>query len=432
MQDAGEPDVSEFSPLLTRCLEFDDSHTLGAYRRQEGYEALRRALECTPDQVAETVKQAKLRGRGGAGFPTGVKWSFMPKEVKTPHCLVCNADESEPGTFKDRLIIERNPHLLLEGCLIAAYAIRAEVVYLYLRGEFPDGWRIVRKAVAEAEKAGFIGANILGSPFTCRVIPMRGAGAYICGEETALLDSIEGKRGYPRMKPPFPALFGVHGHPTTVNNVETLSCVPLILLRGAEWFRSIGKEGCPGPKLYCVSGMVKRPGVYELPMGIPLRRLIEDHAGGLREGRRLNAVIPGGVSAPPLLPTEIDIDMDFDSLAKAGTMLGSAGVIVIDDSVCMVRVLENILRFFAHESCGQCTPCREGVPWLSRIISRIEAGRGDPADLGIMEEICANMRGHTICLLADAAAMPTQRILQKWRPLLEEHIKQGKCSHTWN
>ncbi|RMF71913.1 MAG: NADH oxidoreductase (quinone) subunit F [Acidobacteria bacterium] len=421
--------------VLTRNIGIEDSWTLRVYRSRGGYKALEQALDTEPDALIDAVKASGLRGRGGAGFPTGVKWSFMPKQPtpERPNYLICNADESEPGTFKDRLIIEQDPHQLVEGCLVAAWAIRASKVFIYIRGEYVHGARRLEQAVAEAREANLCGRNILGKGFDCDVVVHRGAGAYICGEETALMDSLEGGRGNPRLKPPFPAQAGLYGHPTTINNVETLSCVPLIVERGAEWFASIGTdERNTGPKLYCLSGHVKRPGVYEAPIGIPLLELIEEFGGGmLRDDRPLKAVIPGGSSVPVLTAEECrDLPMDFDSLAKRGTMLGSAGVMVMDSSTDMVQVMERIAHFYAHESCGQCTPCREGTGWLEKIIRRIRSGRGSLDDLATLESAAGHMRGTTICPLADAAAMPCQSFLAKFRHEFEHYIKTGRAAVT--
>jgi NADH-quinone oxidoreductase subunit F len=373
------------------------------------------------------VKTSNLRGRGGAGFPTGMKWSFLPKQSEKPVYLAVNADESEPGTFKDREIIEDDPHQLLEGIIITSYAIRCHTAYIYIRGEFERGVRVLEKAIAEAGAAGFLGKNILGIGFDLEVWVHRGAGAYICGEETGLIESLEGKRAYPRIKPPFPATHGLFGSPTIVNNVETLACVPHIVRRGADWFRSIGPEKSPGPKLFCVSGHVERPGTYELPMGTPLREIVYTHAGGIPNGRTLKAVIPGGASMPVFTPEEIDVPMDMDSVQKAGSFLGSAGVIVMDDTVCMVWALMVLERFFHHESCGQCTPCREGTGWLHRVLVALEEGRAAPRDVDLLLNIAGNMMGTTICALSDAAAMPARAFVTKYRPEFEQHAELGRC-----
>ncbi len=415
--------------ILTRNVGIEGSRSLAVYEERGGYGNLRKALKMDPDAVTEEVKKSGLRGRGGAGFPTGVKWGFMPKDSPESY-LVVNADESEPGTFKDRLLMEEDPHLVLEGSLISAYAIRARVAFVYIRGEFVEPCRIMQAAIDEARAKGYVGKNILGSGFDCDVIMHRGAGAYICGEETALMDSLEGKRGYPRLKPPFPAQYGVYGCPTTINNVETLSNVPFIVERGADWYLGIGRERNTGPKLFCMSGHVKRPGVYEAPLGTELMELIDGMAGGiLDEGRKLKAVVPGGASAPVLTAEECrDLPMDFDSVMARKSMLGSAGVVVMDDSVCMVRALERILAFFAHESCGQCTPCRVGSDWIYRIARRIEAGGGQEGDCETLLDVCDNMIGKTICPFADAAAMPARSFVVKFRHEFDEHIRSGRCT----
>jgi NADH-quinone oxidoreductase subunit F len=380
--------------------------------------------------VTDEVKKSGLRGRGGAGFPTGLKWTFMPKEVgKKPHYLLCNADESEPGTFKDRLLMERDPHLLLEGCLISSYAIRASVCFIYVRGEYVRSIRILERAMAEAYAKGYAGRNILGSGWSCELVLHPGAGAYICGEETAMMTSLEGNRGYPRLKPPFPAQAGLWGCPTTINNVETLANVPFIVERGADWFLSIGKAPKnSGPKLYSLSGHVKRPGNYEAPMGLPLHELIYDLGGGmLRDDRPLKAVIPGGSSVPVLRADECEVDLDFDSLAAKGTMLGSAGVMVMDSGTCMVNALRRISHFYAHESCGQCTPCREGCGWMERILNRLEKGQGLAADIALLDDIGGQIIGNTICALGDAAAMPVQSFVRKFRDEFQYHVDRKAC-----
>ncbi len=416
--------------ILTRNVEKRNSETLAVYEAGGGYEALRKALrDLTPDEVTEQVKKSGLRGRGGAGFPTGTKWSFMPKEPKKPSYLVCNADESEPGTFKDRLLMEKDPHLLLEGCMISSYAIRASACFVYVRGEYVHATRILEQAVAEAYAKGYAGKDVLGSGWNCELVLHVGAGAYICGEETALMTSLEGDRGYPRLKPPFPAQAGLWGCPTTINNVETLANVPFIIERGADWYLSIGKPPRnTGPKLYCLSGHVKRPGVYETPLGLPLRELIDELGGGMLHGDRpLKAVIPGGSSVPVLTAAECDVDLDFDSLAAAGTMLGSAGIMVMDSSTCMVKAIERIAHFYAHESCGQCTPCREGCGWMERVLGRIENGRGRTADLDLLESIASNLLGTTICPLGDAAAMPVASFVKKFSDEFRHHVDRGSC-----
>lgn len=418
------------SKILLRFEEVEvDLKDIDAYLADGGYRAVRRAVgEMSPVEVMAEVKDSGLRGRGGAGFPAGLKWGFVPRDTGAPVYLLCNADESEPGTFKDRAIIENDPHQLLEGIIIASYAIGCTDAYIYIRGEFAEGGRILERAIAEAYERGFLGEDLCGSGTEINVHLHLGAGAYICGEETGLIESLEGKRAYPRIKPPFPAVHGLFGCPTIVNNVETLACVRHIIERGAAWFRSIGPESGPGPKLYCVSGHVARPGVYELPMGVSLREIIYEHAGGVPGGRRLKAVIPGGSSVPVLAADEIDVAMDFDSVAEAGSMLGSAGIIVMDETTCMVTALRTIAKFYHHESCGQCSPCREGTGWLEKILARIDDGDGADGDLELLDNVAAGMLGTTICVLSDAAAMPVRSFISKFRPEFEAHIRQGQCT----
>ena len=413
-----------FEKVLLARIHKPDSATLASYVDDGGYQGLAKAVKMTPEEVSETVKAAGLRGRGGAGFPAGVKWTFMPKEVKKPHYLINNADESEPGTFKDRLLMEKDPHLVLEGTLIAAYAIRASKAFIYIRGEYVHAARVLEKAIGEARARGYIGSDILGSGWACEVILHRGAGAYICGEETALMTSLEGGKGFPRLKPPFPAQAGLWGCPTTINNVETLSCTPFILNRGPEWFAGIGRERNTGPKLYCMSGHVKKPGIYETAMGVTLRELIYEHAGGmLHDDRPLKGVVPGGASSAVLSADEVDVMMDFDGVAAAGSMLGSAAVMVMDASVCMVKVLFINCRFFAHESCGQCTPCRVGCDWLEKIVGRIENGQGRMEDLELLKDVASRIGGQTICPLGEAVAGPVPSYVDKFRDDFLHHIE---------
>jgi len=415
--------------VLTKRFEISGYRgTIEEYLATGGYQAIPRALkEHSPESLIDLVRRSGLRGRGGAGFPTGVKWGFVPKDPTLTKYLVCNADESEPGTFKDRDLITRDPHQLLEGIILASYAIGCRTAYIYLRGEFVAGAVIMEQAIQDAAAHGFLGNNILGSGFTLEIHLHRGAGAYICGEETALLESLEGKRGLPRLKPPFPASAGLYRLPTVVNNVETLCNLPHIVLRGAEWFSSIGSPKSTGNRIFSVSGHVRRPGNYELPMDVPMRELIFQHAGGMRGDRRLKAVIPGGSSVPVLTEQHLDTRMDFESLAKAGSMAGSGGVIVMDDSTCMVRAGEIVARFYHHESCGQCTQCREGTAWLHKTLRRIEAGRGRKVDLDLLMDICDNMKGKTICPLSDAAAMPIESYLKYFGDEFEQHIVERAC-----
>jgi NADH-quinone oxidoreductase subunit F len=416
--------------ILFRNVWKKNSQALASYQAGGGYASLQKHLSMKPEDIIETVKRSNLRGRGGAGFPTGLKWSFLPKDNPKPRYLCVNADESEPGTYKDRVIIEQDPHQLIEGTVVSCHAIRARTAYIYIRGEFHEGADILETALQEARAAGYLGRNILGTGVDVEVHVHRGAGAYECGEETALLESLEGKRGQPRMKPPFPANVGLYGCPTIVNNVETLICVPLILERGAEWFAGYGVEKNGGPKLYSISGHVKRPGSYEAPMGrITLRELIygDGYAQGIREGRRLKAVVPGGSSTPVLTADEIDIGMDFESLAKAGSMLGSAGTIVMDDSTCMVWAARNLTYFYKHESCGKCSPCREGTGWLLRLLTQIEEGQATEKDLDTVWRVTDAIAGKTLCPFGDAAVAPPQSTLKKFREEFEYHVREKQC-----
>ncbi len=402
---------------------------LESYFSQGGYKPLKKALALKPAEIIEEVKKSGLRGRGGAGFPTGLKWSFIPKDAEGPRYLVCNADESEPGTFKDRELILKNPHALLEGMAIAGYAIGAAHGYIYIRGEFAAEADLLEKAVAAARAKGFIGRNILGSGFNFELFVHRGAGAYICGEETALLESIEGFKGQPRLKPPFPAVKGLFGSPTVINNVETLAAVPAIIDKGAAWYAAIGTPKSPGTKLFCVSGPVNRPGVYELPLGTPFRDLLEKNCGGMKEGKKLKAVIPGGSSVPVLTAEEVwGVKLDYEAIALAGSMLGSGGVIIIDESQCMVKLLGVLARFYHHESCGQCTPCREGCGWIEKLVSRLEEGKGSPADIDTLYSVAEGMTGRTICPLADAMAMPVMSFVKKFRGEFEAHAAGKTCA----
>lgn len=404
-----------------------DSHKIESYIQRGGYQALPKALNMEPDDIIDLIKRAGLRGRGGAGFPTGIKWGFIQRDSKKPIYLCCNADESEPGSFKDREIIEQDPHQMLEGIIIGCYAINSHKSYIYIRGEMPYGASVLECALEEAYENHYLGKNILNSGFDLDVVVFRGAGAYICGEETGLLESIEGKNGEPRPKPPFPAQIGLFGCPTIVNNVETLAFVPHIINRGAEWFSEIGTPKNTGTKIYGLCGQVNNPGLYELPLGIPLRELIDEYGGGVPGGRKVKAVSPGGSSAPLLSADELDIKMDFDSLSEVGSMLGTAGVTVIDDATCMVRVAQNLAHFYRDESCGQCVQCREGTWWLEKMLTMIEEGRGKMEYIDTLLDACSQMRGTTICALADGCAMPVESIVKKFRHEFEEHIKLGKC-----
>ncbi|MEF9426371.1 MAG: NADH-quinone oxidoreductase subunit NuoF, partial [Candidatus Mariimomonas ferrooxydans] len=379
------------------------------------------------EDIIKEIKKSGLRGRGGAGFPTAMKWGFATADPKFPKYLICNADEGEPGTFKDRSILERNPHLLIEGMIISAYALRAEYGYIYLRGEYPHAKDVLENAIKQANKQNYLGSNILGKNVRFQLSVYQGAGAYICGEETALIESLEGKKGQPRSKPPFPVNVGVWNMPTIVNNVETLSNVPYIIDAGGEVYAKIGSKDCPGPKLYCVSGCVERPGVYELPMGTNLKDIIYGHAGGIKNGKKLKAVFPGGISTPVLPADKIDCAMDFVSMPRAGSMLGSGAVIVMDDSVCMVKVAHRALKFFEHESCGKCVPCREGTGWLRKIIERIENGKGRKEDLELLPEVAEIIYGRTFCPLGDSAAGTVMSMIKHFRNEFEEHIEDKNC-----
>ncbi|WP_206202152.1 NADH-quinone oxidoreductase subunit NuoF [Tepidiphilus succinatimandens] len=415
--------------LILKGLDGDRTWRLKDYEARGGYSALRRLLaeNVPPEQVIQEVKASGLRGRGGAGFPTGLKWSFMPRQFPGEKYVVCNSDEGEPGTFKDRDILRYNPHAVIEGMIIAGYAMGCRRGYNYIHGEIFEVYLRFEEALEEARAAGYLGENILGSDFSFDLYAHHGYGAYICGEETALLESIEGKKGQPRFKPPFPASFGLYGKPTTINNTETFASVPFILQMGGEAFLNLGKPNNGGTKIFSVSGHVNRPGNYEVPLGTPFAELLE-MAGGVRGGRKLKAVIPGGSSAP-VLPAEIMMQctMDYDSIAKAGSMLGSGAVIVMDETTCMVKALERLSYFYFEESCGQCTPCREGTGWLYRVVHRIEHGQGRPEDLALLESVTGNIMGRTICALGDAASMPVQSFIKHFRSEFEHHIEHKQC-----
>lgn len=412
-----------------RNLGLDNSWTLDAYRSAGGYQVLEKILKekITPDEIIAELKTSALRGRGGAGFPTGLKWSFMPRNVPGQKYIVCNSDEGEPGTCKDRDILRYNPHQLIEGMIIAGYTIGASVGYNYIRGEFWEPYERFDAALEEARAAGYLGRNILGSTFSFDAHAHLGAGAYVCGEETALIESIEGKKGQPRFKPPFPANYGLYGCPTTINNTESLSSVPVILRNGGQWFLDLGKPNNGGNKIFCISGHVNKPGNYEVPMGTPFAELLE-MAGGVRSGHTLKAVIPGG-SSTPVLPAAVamQMDMDYDSIAKAGSMLGAGSVIVMDETTCMVKVLARLSHFYYEESCGQCTPCREGTGWLARVLHRIEHGEGTQGDLEKLMDVAKRIEGKTICALGDAAAMPVKSFLTHFRDEFQYHIDHKKC-----
>ena len=415
--------------VLTSRFGIPNSASIDLYLAHGGYQGLKKALTMKPEDVINEVKKSSLRGRGGAGFNAGMKWSFVPKQTSKPKYVVCNADESEPGTCKDRVLMEYDPHQLIEGIVIAGYAIQSHQGYIYVRGEYRYLMEIVDRAIKDAYARGYLGKNILGSGFDFDLCTHTGAGAYECGEETALLNSLEGLRGYPRVKPPFPALVGLYGCPTIINNVETLSNVSHIILKGGDWYAKLGTPNNGGTRLFALSGHIERPGIYELPMGFPLRRMIDEVGGGVWRGKKLKCVIPGGSSCPVLTADEVDVPMDFDSLAKIGSMLGSGGVVVLDEDTCMVKAAWRIMKFYAHESCGWCIPCREGTAWLKTLLERFHGGAGLPEDPDTALDISYNILGKTLCPLGDAAAMPTISILKKFRHEFEEHLKLGFCPY---
>ena len=421
--------TAKHNQVCFRTLHLDRPWTLETYRSAGGYEVLEKILreKTDPDDIIAELKESALRGRGGAGFPTGLKWSFMPRNAPGQKYILCNSDEGEPGTCKDRDILRYNPHQLVEGMIIAGYCIGASTGYNYIRGEFWEPYERFEAALEEARAAGLLGKDILGSGFDFDIHVHLGAGAYVCGEETALIESIEGKKGQPRFKPPFPASYGLYGRPTTINNTETLSSVPVILKNGGKWFLELGKPNNGGNKLFCVSGHVNKPGNFEIPMGTPFAELLE-MAGGVRDGHRLKAVIPGGSSTPVLTAdVAMDVTMDYDSIAKAGSMLGAGSVIVMDETTCMVKVLARVSYFYYEESCGQCTPCREGTGWLQRMVNRIENGQGRPEDLDLLEDVANGISGKTICALGDAAAMPVKSFVKNFRDEFQYHIDHKKC-----
>ena len=400
-------------------------HNIDVYEAHGGYRALRKALALKPEEVTDEVKKSNLRGRGGACFPTGLKWTFMPKATPKPKYLCVNGDESEPGTFKDRQIFELNPHLMIEGTIIACYAMGISIAYLYIRGEYGKWVRMVQKAVDDAYAKGYIGQNILGTGFSTQLVVHKGAGAYICGEESALMNSLEGERGYPRVRPPFPAQYGLWGCPTTINNVETLSNVPLIINNGWEWYSKIGAPKHPGPILVGVSGHVNKPGVYEMPTGVPLLEIIHKYAGGIPGNKGIKAVIPGGSSTPILRGDQLEgVCMDAESMKPAGSAVGTAGMIVMDEDTDLIQVIARISKFYHHESCGQCTPCREGTGWLHKILDRFVRGDGRLEDIDLLMEVANNIEGNTICALGDAAAWPVQSMIRRFRDEFEKKVKR--------
>lgn len=414
--------------VLLRNVGVPNSHEIETYLSRGGYQALQKALrEHQPAEVVQIVADSGLRGRGGAGFPTGRKWMFLPKTVY-PRYLICNADEGEPGTFKDRVLMEHDPHGVIEGIAIASYACEVHQAFIYLRGEYELSYQRLRNAIAQAHERGFLGKNILGTGYDLEVHIVRGAGSYVCGEETALLSSLEGKRGHPKLKPPFPATEGLYRKPTIVNNVETLFNVPFIVAHGAEWYRQWGTERSPGLKLFCVSGHVERPGTYELPMGTPMRTLIEDLCGGPRNGIPLKAIIPGG-SSTPMMPAEVALqtNLDYESIFEAGSLLGAGAVIVINEKTCIVRMTHRLAGFYRHESCGKCIPCREGTDWMYKILHRIEHGQGRTEDLDLLLDICDNIAEKSFCPLGDAAVGPVRSSLTHFREEYEFHVSNRRC-----
>src|SRR5438132_6544015 len=436
--------MPDFEPVLLARVNKPDSHALAGYRADGGYRTFERVVqEMQPPQVIDAVKSSGLRGRGGAGFPCGVKWTFLPKDHPGPIFLCVNGDESEPGTFNNRILMEEDPHQFLEGIILACYATRASTAYIYLRYEYGRSFRVMQKAIDEAYANNLLGRNILGKDFHLDVYQHRGAGAYICGEETGLIESLEGKRGWPRIKPPYPAIEGAFRKPTVVNNIETMACVTQVVDRGADWFKSMGvppdpknprDAGSYGPKLYCISGHVNRPGCVELPLGVTVRELIDSHGGGVWKGREAKGAIPGGISMGVVTEKEFDIRLDFNGPGTVGCLgLGTAAVTVFDETTNIVDVLYNICRFFAHESCGQCTPCREGTGWMLKIVERMRAGRGRNEDLNILDEVGKSIGiipGTTICGLADGAGWPVKNAIAKFRPELEEYIRSGRKAET--
>jgi NADH-quinone oxidoreductase subunit F len=416
-------------PVISKRWGIENSTNIDVFLQNDGYQALEKALkQMTPESIIDELKKSNLRGRGGAGFPTGMKWSFVPKDSPKAKYVICNADESEPGTCKDRPLMEMDPHQLIEGMVIAGRAIGSHQGFIYIRGEYRYVLDIVQGAITEAYERGYLGKNVLGSGFDYDLLIHTGAGAYECGEESALMESLEGKRGYPRIKPPFPAVVGLYGCPTIINNVETLSAVPAIILGGGEAYANLGTPKNGGTRLLCVAGHVNKPGIYEIPLGMNMKEFIYGMAGGITAGKKLKAVIPGGSSCPLLTADEIDIPMDYDSVAKAGSMLGSGGMVVMDEDTCMVDMARRIMHFYAHESCGWCIPCREGTTWLRKMLERFHAGYGREEDIDMLSELSKNILGRSFCPLGDAAAMPTISIVQKWRNEFEDHL-HGRCAY---
>lgn len=414
--------------FLSRNFKIENAHTLAVYEREGGYAALKKAVGMDSQTIIDEVKKSNLRGRGGAGFPTGVKWSFMPKESDLPKYLTVNGDEGEPGTFKDRSCMELDPHRLIEGCIITAWTLGLRYGYIYVRGELQLAVRRIASAIKEAYQKGYLGQNILGKDFDFDLYVHPSGGAYICGEETGMIEGLEGKPGQPRLKPPFPAVVGAFGAPTLVNNVETIASIPFIVERGGEFWASMGVEKNGGPKLYGLSGHIKKPGVYEAPSGITVRELLENYGGGMLDGSELKAFIPGGSSCKVLLPDALDAQMGFETMREAGSSMGTACITFMDQSVCMVRIAARLAHFYHHESCGQCTPCREGTGWAAKVLDAIEAGHGRMEDLDLLMDMVNNIEGNTICALGDSIAIPVRSYLDVFRDEFEAHIRDGKCS----
>ena len=426
---AGDGSAPRTEPVSVLTSRWGDqrAHGIDRYLELDGYASLDAAFGADPAELVQMVKDSGLRGRGGAGFPTGMKWGFLAKGTGKPTYLVVNADESEPGTFKDMELLERDPHALVEGTIVSAYAIGCRQAFIYLRGECGFAGRRLAAAIGQAYERGLLGRDIMGSGFDLEVVLHRGAGAYICGEETALLSSLEGERGQPKLRPPFPAVEGLYRAPTTVNNVETIACVPWIFRRGVDWFRSMGSERSPGPKLFSVSGDVRRPGNYEYPLGTPAREIIEGAAGGMLEGKQLKAWTPGGSSTPMLTGDHLDTPMDFEGIQAAGSLLGTGAVIVLSQDVCIVRACLNFMRFYAHESCGKCTPCREGTDWMQKILTRLENGQGRHEDMDTLSDICDSIFGRSFCALGDGATSPIVSALKYFRAEFDQHVDDQGC-----
>jgi len=417
--------------VLSARFDIPDANTIEVAKKHGAYATLEKVFAMQPEEIIELVKASGLRGRGGAGFPTGLKWSFLPKNIDKPVYLAVNSDESEPATFKDRYILVRDPHSLIEGIIICCYAIKSHAAYIYIRGEYTTQVKVLQAAIDEAYAAGYLGDNVAGTDFKLDVTVHRGAGAYVCGEETALLESIEGRKGQPRSKPPFPAVEGLYGCPTIINNVQSIASLPFILTNGPDAYKAFGTEKSPGTHLFGISGLVKRPGMYELPLGLPLLEVIEKVAGGVRDGRSLKGVIPGGSSTPVLTPEEAQtVTLDYESMAAHKTMFGSGGIVVLDDTVDMVKLVENLISFYHHESCGQCTPCREGLGWMLKIVKKIIRGEGATADIDLLTELCDNIEMKTVCVLSAACTMSTRSYLNKFRHEFEAYVTNSAPSQA--